>query len=233
MTISTGERKADLGAQTWVPLSPELVQGDGPLPTSQLLSVPEWLATDDLRNTAIRRRYATLFEKEFDPALPVESVLPTVVLNPPPGISQLAAECLGLIEHVPGLVKALALSEYEEAREVAVRELRIWLLRDEKAAKTLRAALAAHFSADDVETVYELLWGYPPAAAADPKTSARLVDLLEHDQLPVRYLAFYNIYLLTGRKNDYRPDAPLAQRLAGVKRWRLHLERMGALVKPE
>ncbi|RMG41001.1 MAG: hypothetical protein D6725_02265 [Planctomycetota bacterium] len=231
--VEVSGRRADVKSGTWIPLSAELIGEDATLPTSQLLSVPEWLGGDELRNSAIRRRYATMFEKEFDPAMAVENVLPTVVLNPPPGISQLAAECLGLVEFVPGLVKALALSEFEEAREVAVRELRIWLLQHADDASRLREALAAHFAEEDVETVYQLLWGYPPDAGRDPAVSARLVDLLEHEQIAVRYLAFYNIYLLTGRKNDYRPDAPVAQRLAGVKRWRMHLERVGALVKPE
>jgi hypothetical protein len=95
----------------------------------------------------------------------------------------------------------------------------------------LRTELARVLTEGDAGVVYQLLWGYNLDDARNKETSTELVDWLDHEHIAVRELAFVHILELTGgRRYDYRPLAPAAQRKAAIGRWREHLEREGALI---
>ena len=55
-------------------------------------------------------------------------------------------------------------------------------------------------------------WGFDKKDAQDKMTSYQLVEWLGHDHVAVRQLAFYHVGRLTGRRFDYGPILPSAQR---------------------
>ncbi len=213
-------------ARQWLPLAPkdrEQVAQTGTRPP--LFAVPEWLEAKDDYVTDVERRYADVFEKEFQPDVPVSLSLPTVVRSRRPWLSEFAVKCLALTDHYRLVVQALAESPHEETRLAAIEGLRRWLPSDPKNGEKLKEALADFFHPDEADPVYRLLWGFNEKDASNPFLAKQLVDWLEHDHVAIRELAFYHIYRLTHQRYDYRPDAPLAQRRAAVARWRQHLKR--------
>jgi hypothetical protein len=96
----------------------------------------------------------------------------------------------------------------------------------------LKEELRRWFERQEVESVYRLLWGFDKSAGSLKESSIQLVDWLSDDRVAIREMAFYHVSRITGRKYEYRPDAPAGRRQAAVSRWRAHLERQGVLVSP-
>jgi hypothetical protein len=173
------------------------------------------------------------FAKEFDPRQPLSDNIPPVVKSDFPKLSESAVQCLALTGDHAELVRALRNPDHEESRVAAIVGLRTWLAMAPERGPQLKKDLESVFpSAQEIETVYQLLWGYGPQDAKDPRKSKRLVDWLEHERVAVRQLAFFHIQKLTGQDHDYLPHNLPAQRFAAIRRWRRQLERNGALVKP-
>lgn len=218
---------------SWFPLTPEdrraMADNDDRPP---LLTVPEWLDPNSSRMSSTRRRYASRFQKEVDEELPLRDSIPSIVKSKIPGISELAVKTMDVTGMHDLLVQVMAEAEFLEAREAAITGLRRWLPAATENREILRAKLQQHFPADDVDTLYRLLWGYNQDDARNPATSSLLVGWLAHDNQVIRQLAFEHIYRLTGQRYDYRPINPPNQRKVAVDRWHSHLDRNnGALIE--
>ena len=197
-----------------------------------LLTVPEWLDPNGSRISTVQRRYASRFQKEIDEEQPLSNSVPSIVKSNIPAISELAVKTLATVGMYNQLVQAMAEAEFLEAREAAITGLRRWLPAAPENREILRAALQKHFPADQVDTLYRLMWGYGEDDARNPATSRLLVDWLGHDNQVIRQLAFQHVYRLTGQRYDYRPINPANQRKVAVDRWYSHLERnKGALTE--
>ncbi|MHC4878369.1 MAG: hypothetical protein ACYTGL_18115 [Planctomycetota bacterium] len=213
-----------LNAPAWLPLTVsvrrQMEQASENLP---ILPVPEWLDLDGDRLSPAKRRYASRFEKELDPDVPVHLSVPAVVNSQVPDLSELAVKCLGITGLTEQLVEALSRTEFTESRQAAAQAIRQWLPRDPANKETLRQALTKNFGPDEVDPIYRLLWGYNESDAQNEATSRILVDWLRHDSDVIRQLAYFHIYRLTGQRYDYRPNNPKDQRRAALKRWEAHL----------
>ena len=222
-----------LTAPAWLPLTVsmrqrmELAGEDVPV-----LPVPEWMDLENDRMSAAERRYASRFEKELDPEVPIHLSIPAVVQSQVPDLATLAVKCLAVTGHPEQLVEALARADFIEARDAASQAIRQWLARDRKNGEALRRALEVNFPADQVDPVYRLLWGYDETDAQNEATSRILVDWLMHDSEVIRQLAYFHIFRLTGQRHDYRPNLPVEQRRVAVKRWESHLEKNGGKLLP-
>jgi hypothetical protein len=222
----------------WMSLTPverkAAIAPNAPVTATPLLTIPNWLDPNGKRSSSS----AQLFLKEFPKvAMDLQDqqgmslIVPAIVSDPRPRISELAVKCLAMTQSYQWLVKALAEVEHEESRAVAIYGLRTWLPTSPENGKRLRDELRQFFSTEfDVETVYRLLWGFDKKDAQDKITSFQLVEWLEHDHVAVRQLAFYHIFRLTGRRFDYGPILPSGQRRSAVNRWLKHLDKEGALV---
>jgi hypothetical protein len=228
--------QADLKIRQQIPLTPEHrtaladpASGFSP-PTSDF---PAWLDSTFEAGTTTRMRTQTLFAKEFDAEQPLSDNIPPVVKHEEPSLSELAVQCLAVTGQHAELVRALRHPDHEESRLASIIGLRTWLAMMPGRGPLLKKDLEAILSSEqDIETIYQLLWGYTPQDAQDPRKSQRLVAWLEHDLVAVRQLAFFHIQKLTGQDYDYLPHNPSAQRFAAIRRWQRHLEREGALIKP-
>ncbi len=215
-----------LNAPAWLPLTvsvrKQMADAGEELP---ILPVPEWLDLDGERLSPAQRRYASRFEKELDPEVPVHLSVPAVVSSKVPDLSALAVKCLGVTGLSEQLVEALSRTEFTEARQAAAQAIRQWLPRDPANKEALLQALKMNFGPDEVDPVYRLLWGYNESDAQNEATSRILVDWLRDDSDVIRHLAYFHIYRLTGQRYDYRPNNPEDQRRAAMKRWEAHLKK--------
>ncbi len=199
--------------------------------TPQLITLPEWLDYNKTTPSRITRKYARLFEKEFDIDQSVALNVPPLLSDSRPKIAELAVECLSLTRNIPALVQALAQSEHEEARLAAMIGLRNWLGTTPDSSKLLHQELAKVFPKDDADAVYRLLWGYTKDDATDKAASTQLVLWLGNNHVVIRELAFYYVQQLAGQKHSYHPLSAPAQRNAAIRRWRDHVEKKGGLQK--
>ena len=222
-----------LTAPAWLPLTvsvrEQMEKAGEDVP---ILPVPEWLDLESNRMTPAQRRYATRFEKELDPEVPIHLSIPAAVESQVPDLATLAVRCLAVTDHSEQLVEALARADFTEARDAATRAIRQWLPRDPKNGDALRKSLEMNFPAGQVDPIYRLLWGYDETDAQNEATSRILVDWLKSDSEVIRQLAYFHIYRLTGQRYDYRPNLPKDQRRVAMKRWESHLEKNdGKLLK--
>ena len=222
-----------LTGPSWIPLTPvdrKAMAENKDLPP--LLTVPDWLETSGSRISSTQRRYASRFQKEIDEEQPLRDSIPSVVKSNIPAISELAVKSMVTTGMNDQLVQILAEAEFLEARSAAIVGLRRWLPAAPENRESLRTALQQSFPANQVDTLYRLLWGYNEDDARNPATSKLLVDWLGHDNQVIRQLAFDHVYRLTGQRYDYRSINPANQRKVAIDRWYSHLERNdGALLE--
>jgi len=222
--------KLSLVKGDWLSLAPaDLDGGDdgGPKPLAVL---PGWLVPGSRVTSAVQRTMSSRFSREFDLEQPIRLSVVTAVKSRLSGISALAVGCLALTAHVEPLVQALAESEFAESRQVAFDGLRLWLVGGPDRSQRLKLELEKWFEQSQVDTVFRLLWGFDKSDGSGPETSRQLVDWLAVDHVAIREMAFYHVSRMTGRKYEYRPNAPTGRRLAAVARWRAHLERGGGVL---
>ncbi|MFN0199735.1 MAG: hypothetical protein ACKVT0_23520 [Planctomycetaceae bacterium] len=197
-----------------------------------LTAIPEWLSSDVPKVTAIARRNALAFEKEFALDQSVELTIPAAMRYEDPKISEFATHCMALIGGGKDLVQALAIDSavHPEARMAALAGLQYWLTIDEANRLLLKEELQKHFPAD-ADTLYRLIWGYNSEDLKAKDASQELVNWLLHEHLVVRELAFYYVRKWTGKTNEYRPNGPSNQRKAATNRWQTQVDKDGALLK--
>jgi hypothetical protein len=68
-----------------------------------------------------------------------------------------------------------------------------------------------------------MLWGYTREELRN-SAAARLVDALDHDDLDVRELAFWNLFHVTGYTLNYRPQDVQGKRQQSVMAWKKKLK---------
>jgi len=192
---------------------------------------PAWLDAQQRAGSASLRRYAQLFEREFDPATPIDLSIPALIKDPRPKIAELATRCLGTTESYTALITALVRSEHVEARAAAAMGLRAWLVEQPERAEVLRQELGKHYPEEESRAVFQLLTGFQAQAAQDATQSLQLVEWLRSNYVEVRELAIEQIEFMTGRRYDYRATGSPSQREPAIQRWIAHIEREGALVR--
>lgn len=200
------------------------------VPTNLPLGFPTWLAAEE--PTPAARRASEAFQEEFLPGVPVsESILPSIKSRFF-YIAEPAAQTLGLIENVEGLCKALQEAEVHETRMAAFNGLRNWLGAAPDRSEELRTNLMLVFgSADLVDTLMRLLWGFDMEDARQLEPSQKLIEWMNHDELVVRELAFHYVRQATGITLDYRPTLDEQRRRPSLARWRNVVTRYGGLIR--
>jgi len=115
----------------------------------------------------------------------------------------------------------------------AAAGIRAWLIQSADRQAVLQRELASHYPGDEALPVYRLLLGITPQEARDKGVSLQLVDYLRSNYVEVRELAIGQLERLANRRYDYRPLGTPSQRDPAIQRWMSHVEREGAIVKPE
>ena len=199
-----------------------------------------WLVENEHQKSIIQRKNAKAYFAEFDsgPAdnpQPVWLSITPLVTGEKPQMAEFAAKTLALKtwkngDHAMELIEAIARSEHEGARMIAIDGLREWLPNNPDNAKNLRVDLEKVFPQEPSFEVYQLLWGFNENDLKDPNISQQMMEWLLSDYTVIRELAIYHIERVTGTRNGYKPLDPATVREPNVIRWRNQLERDGALV---
>ncbi len=217
--------RADAGELDWV----SLFQGDK---QGQLRALPAWMSPEGIKITPTQKQFARSFEKEFALDQGVSQSIPAVAKSDIARMSEAAVHTLALTDNYRELVRALQ-SKHEESRRAAIIALREWLAADPMREVLLNEEAAKVFPDADVPYVAMLLWGFSPAAARDPQISRQLIELMSHEDIAIRELAFFHVESMTGKTYSYKPILPKGQRDAAIGRWDEHLKKVGALLPTE
>lgn len=229
-------RETKIHEAGWVPLTPLLrVENALPPPESGSLTTPadRWISTNVHATTL--KNYGKVFEKYFafrktgGDVSNLELDLVSTAQDRRPEISRLATEALALMEAHASLVDLLKRSEHEESRRAALHGLRRWLPLIPENRDLLREELAKQFSPADSDIVYRLLWGVSETDARSHEYSSELVQLLDHQEIAIRELAFHFVQVYTNNAFDYRPNASAMQRQLSIKRINQHIKTTGLL----
>lgn len=97
-------------------------------------------------------------------------------------------------------------------------ELRAAIARSPAGAESVRISIEKSSGAE-AELLYRLLWMFSPKQLADGE-AGHLVELLEHDSMPVRVLAYENLLRITGRNFFYKPEREAERQKDKIRRWR-------------
>ncbi len=103
----------------------------------------------------------------------------------------------------------------------AVEQLLTVVRQSPQAAASVRASAEAVFG-ERGPLLYALLWKY--GATLDQTQAAELIELLGHDNLAVRVLAFWNLRRVTGITLNYEPNAVPVERQRAIRLWKTRLE---------
>jgi hypothetical protein len=223
-------RTHEIKGPDWLEL-PLLAGTDGKPAKKRRLESLKWMEPPVVSTTV--QNYARLFEKKFSPDDAVELSIPEVAGDPNPKISQMATECLGLIEAYGPLVDILHRTQHEEARRAAISALRLWLPRNADNRELLKAELAKRFPPDESDAVYKLLWGFDEDDARNLIISQQLIDWMFDPEISIRALAFYHVERLTGKNHNYRPNATPVALKSSRTLWLQHLTKEKGLLPAE
>jgi hypothetical protein len=104
----------------------------------------------------------------------------------------------------------------------ATAALKHWMGRNAGQDLRLYQALEKKHSPETAETLMTLLHGFSAKQAQEPATYQTLISWLKHELLPVREMAFAELFALVpeGRKIPFDPAGDAAQRERAFQEWK-------------
>jgi len=132
-------------------------------------------------------------------------------------IRSLAARCLSYMDEFDPLVSALRDDQQRSSWTAFFGAIQNALARGEKSSAALRDSMLK-VRGEVGEELYRLTWGFNNEQLKEGG-AARLVELLDHEEMDVRVLAFENLVQITGKTLLYRPEYNSAQRKRYIRPW--------------
>jgi hypothetical protein len=180
---------------------------------------PEWI---DKKSVAPIDRQASLaLESALDPSKPLNLSLQEATQERRVEVRALSARCLSVLNEFEPVLRELSDSRQYSFWVGEIESLKHALSRGPETAAQVRAA-AERLRGSESKDIYRLLWGYSPEQL-EKGAAAQLVRFLEHDQMDIRVLTFYNLGAITGAQEFYRPERPPAQMRAPIQNWQNRL----------
>ena len=193
--------------------------------------VPDWVAGPD--RTRAETLLADAFAEALAPGQPLAVSLPPLADGPRALPAVQAVNTMALTRDAADLGRAIKRTPHPEVVLAAADGLRGLLGRSPELDAAVRDAISREFSLEAPLQLQRLLDRFSDAEARDPRASAELVGLLESDELAVRTLAIDELERLTGLTRGFRPLESPGSRNSAVRRWRDHLQRVGAVRDPD
>ena len=182
--------------------------------------LPKWISTDTA--SPLDRRASTVLAQAFQPDRPASLVLMELTEHRQMEVRWLASRSLGYLGQFEPIVAALNDNGFKREWPDYVEQLRQAVARGPEIAAGIRQSLEKHFGQNG-PILYRMLWGYTDKDLQGGK-DAQLVDFLDHENLAVRVLAFWNLKDITGLGLYYRPDYPAPRRQQSIQRWKQRRE---------
>jgi hypothetical protein len=142
-----------------------------------------------------------------------------------PQLAVLATGYLTVTRSIGPLMDVLLQAENEAVRRKAIDGLSAACAQTFAGFEAVRHRVETHLPQTDADVVLALLYGVSEEQARQPAFCAELVQLLTHDRLLIRELAFYRLETIVGDRYSYSADADPGRRREAVKRWQRHLDR--------
>ncbi len=131
----------------------------------------------------------------------------------------LAMRSLAAVNHYDFFFTTLTERDQRSYWDRNIAAMRRALARSPKAAELVKSTLQRSPGDTVGDLVYELLVGYSEKQLMSGG-SKKLVELLNHESMPVRVLAFNNLYQITGKSFMYFPEREHPQsRIKALRRW--------------
>jgi hypothetical protein len=184
---------------------------------------PDWIDAKSI--PLIDRQPAMVLEGVLTTARPLSVSLQESLQDRRVEVRSLAARCLSsLIEYEP-LVKELGDNRitafpYWDADADMLRRA----LHHSPDRAALVKATIERLRAADAKEIYQLIRGFSQEDL-ERGGAAQLVKLLEHEQLDVRVLAYYNLLAITGASEFYSPHKAPAQQRPAIQNWKERLSK--------
>ena len=193
--------------------------------------VPDWVAgADPTRADAMR---ADQFAEALAPGQPLTVTLPPLADADREIPARQAVEAMALAGEAGDLARAMKRTPHPTVVLAAADGLRSMLGRTPGGDAAVRDAIAREFPPEVRLELSRLLDRLSDAEARDPGVGGSVVGLLESDQLAVRTLAIDELERLAGVTHSFRPLDSAGSRASAVRRWRTHLQRVGAILDPD
>jgi len=205
-------------------------------PHSVEKAIPEW-NVDPAPSITLQPYMAALegFARQFDrPGAKVNAVLLDNAKGDDPRRRLLATRALAAVNAVGALLDLLVDEgkERPDVRRAAILALRQTLSRGPEQANLLYdrkkktgLLIDRGYKPTEAETVVDLLYPLPSDLRKRRETFELLVQLLKHDKLALRELAYHHLTLLApGQKAEYDPAGSAEDRARGHAAWKKLLD---------
>jgi len=189
--------------------------------------LPKWVKAEqisDLDRRASKKLFKSLAESS-DVAVRLRELATDRAIE----IRALAIRCLAEFGEFDDLIASLRDEEQKLMWQPYFETVQASVARDPKRAAAVRVALEKQ-RGDKALELYRMFWGYSKADL-DGGQAAKLVDYLDHENLDIRVLSFFNLKAITGMSLLYRPDTTPAQRKQAVATWKQRLKEGQVTVK--
>ena len=193
--------------------------------------VPDWVAGGDPGRAETLQ--ADQFAKALVPGQPLTVSLPPLADGPVAIPAAQAVRTMALMRDADDVARALKRTPHPDVVRAAADGLRGLLGRSPDLDAAVREAIAREFNPELRLDLERLLDRLSDREARDPAVSEQVVSLLESDELAVRTLAIDELDRLTGLAKAFRPVDSPGSRAGAVRRWRTHLQRVGAILDPD
>ncbi len=139
-------------------------------------------------------------------------------------VRNLATLSMTLLGDFEALLSVLRDESQKGNWSTQIEAVRRVLGRNPELAAQLKTTLATQREARKAHELYDMLRGYSRQQLQDG-AAAQLVGALDHEDLDIRVLAFWNLQRVSVGTLGYRPEAGPAKRQQSVRAWRERLDR--------
>jgi hypothetical protein len=184
-------------------------------------TMPPWIDGGNL--SLMDRRASSELEPYLDPGRPLSLSLAEKTEFRLAEVRALASRCLCSLDQFEPILEMLNDESQRSYWHAHFDALRGALGRSPESAVAMMSALESLYGPESA-TLFRLLCGFSPPQL-EAGAGGQLIDLLEHERMIARVLAFENLRRITGKSLLFRPEQEPGQERSKVVKWRQALER--------
>jgi hypothetical protein len=178
--------------------------------------VPKWLIAEPV--VGMDKWASDALRQSLDEKRPVTQSLLELSGHRREENRSIAARSLALIDEFEPFDNLLNDDKERSVWPIQIESLKAAIARGPAVAAKVRAAFERQRGKDGSD-LYRMLWGYSKEQLAGG-AAAKLVELLDSDNMDLRVLSFYNLRQITGQPFYYRPEQSAANRFQSVRRFK-------------
>ena len=192
---------------------------EGPVSVVDAGQIPNWVDGGHIAD--IERRASRELRKYLSADRPLSLSLMERTDFRQQEVVALASRSLCCLDVYDPIIEALGKKYQHSYWDAHFESLQTAVARSPESAAALRRVAEKQFG-EDAPILYRLIWGFSQDQLATGGADD-LVVFLEHNSMPIRVLAYENLYRITGMTQLFRPELPPEQEKQKVK-WRKALQ---------